>query len=121
MRSWWIDYTHAQELDRIELGEQPARCLKGENGYPSPERERLVAGRAYKAHEPLRLRLRHEAFARQWGTHLPSELVEIHPEPAEVEASIRERREAALFKSLREQGEITDRIRQRLASLQSTD
>lgn len=58
-------YTHEQELDRLELGDRPARCLKGENA--TPERDRIVAGRAHRV-VLLRQRLEgHERFRQSYG------------------------------------------------------
>lgn len=47
------------ELDLLELGEQAARCLKGEN--EAQDRDRIVAGRAWRL---LRHKLRISSKSR---------------------------------------------------------
>lgn len=49
-------YSKDQELDLIELGERPARCLKGENG---PRRQSILVGRVRRGlrfARPFRIR-----------------------------------------------------------------
>lgn len=60
--------SHDQELDLIELGLAPARCLKGENPNPldsrgdDPDRRaRLIAGRVHRGLEPVLVERRRRA------------------------------------------------------------
>lgn len=52
------------EFWRAELGDQAAKCLKGENG---PSAKSIVSGRAFRA---LR-EVRSEEFRRRFGKKLP--------------------------------------------------
>ncbi len=54
-------WTHEQEIDLIELGERPARMLKGENRGSTETRARLLAGRAHRGLEPLLVERRRRA------------------------------------------------------------
>lgn len=56
---------NGQELDLVELGVMPARCLKGENTHP--ERDRLIAGRAKRGLEPYLRMKRERESAWIWG------------------------------------------------------
>lgn len=67
-----VGWTHEQELDLIELGEKPAKCLKGENH--APDRARLVAGRAYRA-QKLSERMR-RLSRRPWWADARAERLE---------------------------------------------
>lgn len=58
-------WTHEQEMDLIELGERPARMLKGENRGSAETRARLLAGRAHRGLEPLLVERRRRA-SRLW-------------------------------------------------------
>lgn len=63
-------WTHEQELDRLELGPAPARCLKGENDLESDDhkRARLIAGRAKEGlAEARRLKRAQEGNPELWG------------------------------------------------------
>lgn len=59
-------WSHDQELDRLELGERPARYIKGENLLPRSRRARLIAGRAHGAIEPALVQERRERSLRVW-------------------------------------------------------
>lgn len=56
-----------QEIDLLELGYEPARCLKGENSRRPDYRARLVAGRAKRGLEPLLRERRERNNAWIWG------------------------------------------------------
>lgn len=55
-----------KEIDLLELGHEPARCLHGEN-VVGDEAERIsrVAGRAFRA----KVEARHRWFGRTYGGH----------------------------------------------------
>lgn len=63
-------WSHDQELDRLELGDRPARYMKGENLLPRERRATLLAGRAHRAIEPELVRRRRERTKRLWNGEL---------------------------------------------------
>lgn len=126
----WMGWTHAQELDRLELGDDPARCLKGENHEKaSPgQRERLIAGRALRGLSEQRrdhlLGPRRKPFWFQVEAERLAEAEAAEKRRCDLEREIErlQRRERAYQLSLREvadQGEAERRVlRKKIAALE---
>jgi hypothetical protein len=98
-----------QEIDLLELGVAPARCLKGEN---SERGEAIIIGRYHRA---LRER-RAEELRRRYGKKLPWAEVAERQTKEEIELRIRklEREKEAAIHSLREYHDRRESERERL-------
>lgn len=97
-----------QELDVLELGTMPARCLKGEN---APKGQEIIRGRAARGLETAR----RQAFYRDFGKKLPwADLLEPDEERLRREVARLDREKQAAIKSLREYHDRREAERQRL-------
>jgi hypothetical protein len=123
-----FDWTHAQELDFIELGESPARCLKGENPQQNGQRikddptlrSRLVAGRALRALQARRVAQRPDSagiMGRRpyWFQEAITDRVAAERDFERRRVAVREKKIAALQRE-RAQLKSTLRLVERVAS-----
>lgn len=102
-----------KEIDLLELGYQPTKCLHGEN-VVGDEIERIsrVAGRAYRA----KVEARHRWFERNYGGRTPHRQRVEELDRAETETRIRklEREKEAALRSLTEYAERSQSERMRV-------
>lgn len=100
------DLRHLTEIDLLELGELPARCLKGENGSNG---RRIVSGRAHRGLAAQRRRKLLGPSRNNWWTQKPAALKSV----LEQELERLQRREKAYQLSLREVADQAEEERRR--------